>query len=371
MKAGAYISGAGHLILILWVVLGGVIFRSADPDLLETTDVRLVSEEEFLELTATQPEPDSAQTVDAPEAPATEDAAASPSPGGTPPEMARRPEIAEPTEPDPTPEAPDLTIPEANVETTTPDAPVAQVSDQVQMIVPPALNPGRPREAPRVAALPIPEAPPSTQEAPEFVAPQAPAAETPAEETPVVEETPTAPQETTTEIVTEATAQEPEGAGVSGLPPRLRPPASAEVSQSDPEPAELATPTNEGPAAPTETSEDTPAPAVGPPLTFGEVDRLVVALQNCWSIGTLSTAAASSTVIVGVTMDPNGTPVGTSIRMIDGRGPDDGSIKVAYEYAKRAVLRCGRRGFPLPKDKFAHWAEIEITFSPEEGLLFE
>ena len=85
----------------------------------------------------------------------------------------------------------------------------------------------------------------------------------------------------------------------------------------------------------------------------------------------LSTAAASSTVVVGMKMNADGTPIATTIRMIGATGPDDTSVKRAYETAVRAVRKCGLRGFPLPVEKYAHWAEIEITFSPDAGLLFE
>ena len=37
----------------------------------------------------------------------------------------------------------------------------------------------------------------------------------------------------------------------------------------------------------------------------------------------------------------------------------------AYEAARRAILRCGAKGYDLPADKYAQWQDIEITFNPE------
>ncbi len=374
MTTGAYISGAAHLILILWVVLGGVLFRAQDRDMLDSTNVQLLSEDEYQSLTATRQEPDAAQ--DAPEMspPGTEENTANPSPGDAPPEMAPRPEIATAADPDAQPEAPDLSVPVAAVDESVPDAPVAPVSDEMVALLPAPALPGRPKDAPRVAPLPAPEAPPATQEAPEFVRPTAPVVDPTPEAQPTEEEPPAAPEETTSEIVTEADAAEPEGAKVTGFPPRLRPP-SREVAPSDPAPSDPApsepasTASGTAPSQPGETTN--PELPVGPPLSYGEVNKLVAAMEQCWRPGMLSTDAARSTVVVGVSMKSDGTPIASSIRMIDASGPDDVSVKRAYETAVRAVRRCGLRGFPLPIEKYAHWAEIEITFSPDEGLLFQ
>ena len=36
-----------------------------------------------------------------------------------------------------------------------------------------------------------------------------------------------------------------------------------------------------------------------------------------------------------------------------------------YETARRAILRCGAEGYPLPVEKYEQWREIEMTFNPE------
>jgi len=372
MTTGAYISGAAHLLLILWVALGGIIFRDSPPEIPETTTVRLLSETDFLSLTDGRPEPDTAQDVATLQPPEVDTSVADASQGDKQPETPDRPEISPAVEPDSTPEAPDISVPNAVVADSAPDTPIAPPSEDMIALLPPTVTPGRPKDAPRVAPVPVPEAPPIAEKAPDFVMPDAPSREPTPEPEPEPDEdtTPTAPEEATTQIVTEADQQEPEGNPVPSTPPRLRP-TRTETSAPDPAPQ---SPTVE-PSQPTQTANNDPVVdpnlPVGPPLSFPEVDALVAAMEKCWSPGALSTAAASSTVTVGMKMNADGTPIASSIRMLEGNGPDDQSIKRAYETAKRAVRKCGLRGFPLPSEKYAHWAEIEITFSPDAGLLFE
>ena len=369
MSTGAYISGAAHLLLILWVILGGVIFKDEMPEISDTTNVRLLSESDFLSLTDGRPEPTTVQEVATLAPPVLDNVVADASPGDAPTKTPDRPEISEAVEPDSTPEAPDLTVPEAVVEDAAPDTPVAPPSEDMIALLPPTPTPGRPKDAPRVAPTPVPEAPDIAQEAPEFIKPDAPSPEPTPDPDPQEDVPPAAPQEATTQIVTEADNQEPEGNPVSSMRPRLRPQRDTQTA-SDTSAAPAAEPETTTKSEAPQTPAD-PALPVGPPLNFGEVNAFVAAMEQCWRPGMLSTAAASSTVVVGMKMNADGTPIASTIRMIDGKGPDDTSIKRAFETAVRAVRRCGLRGFPLPSEKYAHWAEIEITFSPDAGLLFE
>ncbi|MGC9419938.1 MAG: energy transducer TonB, partial [Rhodovulum sp.] len=69
MNTGTYISGAAHLILIAWVLFGGL-FWAPKPRPMEVTDVTILSGEEFAALTAPAAAPQApAQAVAAPEAP--------------------------------------------------------------------------------------------------------------------------------------------------------------------------------------------------------------------------------------------------------------------------------------------------------------
>jgi len=54
-----------------------------------------------------------------------------------------------------------------------------------------------------------------------------------------------------------------------------------------------------------------------------------------------------------------------SIRMLSSSGGPDSAAKQAYEAARRAIIRCGAKGFNLPAEKYGQWREIEMTFNPE------
>ena len=113
------------------------------------------------------------------------------------------------------------------------------------------------------------------------------------------------------------------------------------------------------------TPEPAPSRPAGPPLSQGERDALRVAVESCWNVGSLSTAALATTVVVGVSMTPEGKPQVPSIRLISHSGGTEGAARQAFEAARRAIIRCGARGYDLPSEKYEHWREIEMTFNPE------
>ena len=106
-----------------------------------------------------------------------------------------------------------------------------------------------------------------------------------------------------------------------------------------------------------------PVPS-GPPLSSGERESLRVAVSACWNIGALSTEAARTTVVVGMQMNTDGTPVASSIRLLSSSGGSDTAARQAFEAAKRAVIRCGSSGYKLPQEKYSQWQDIEMTFDP-------
>ena len=89
-------------------------------------------------------------------------------------------------------------------------------------------------------------------------------------------------------------------------------------------------------------------------------------LQKCWNTGSLSTEALKTTVVVGVSMNEDGTPDTGTIRMISSSGGTGGSVQQAFQAARRAIIRCGARGFALPSEKYEQWRDIEMTFNPEK-----
>lgn len=105
--------------------------------------------------------------------------------------------------------------------------------------------------------------------------------------------------------------------------------------------------------------------AVGPPITAGERDALRVAVSRCWNVGSLSTEALGTSVVVGVDMEETGRPRIDTIRLISWEGGSEAAARQTYESARRAIVRCGASGFPLPVEKYDQWREIEMTFNPE------
>jgi hypothetical protein len=82
-------------------------------------------------------------------------------------------------------------------------------------------------------------------------------------------------------------------------------------------------------------------------------------------VGSLSTDALSTTVVVAVSMSPDGRPDTGSIRMLSFEGGAEAAAQQAYEAARRAIIRCGANGFALPPEKYDQWRDIEMVFNPE------
>ena len=117
-------------------------------------------------------------------------------------------------------------------------------------------------------------------------------------------------------------------------------------------------------------AETAPAAPSGPPMTAGEKDGMRVAVQACWNVGSLSTEAMLTTVTIKVSMSPDGKPDAGSIQMIGYEGGSEAGANQAYEAGRRAIIRCGAKGFPLPSEKYDQWKTIEMVFNPE-GMRFK
>ncbi|MFX0542793.1 energy transducer TonB [Roseovarius sp. S4756] len=388
MNTGQIISGAGHIGLICWILFGGMLpDRDFEFDAVQATTV---SSEEYADIIARSTSPEQTTEIAPPAAPEVpQDAPDMTSEADTPP-AAPPPDPAPENAPDPAPQPPTET-------------PQAEVTDEAPAIEPPTED---------MAAL-IPETSPRPQQRPaERVAPQQvepPAPDTAiddvvreeavpdeAAETPREDSEATAPEAAATEIVTEAEEETAEAAPLNSVRPRTRPqdlrPApqpepDTQTAAADPEPTPE--PAEDPPPEPTAAPEpapatdsssvedalaaalggasETPAPSInaGPPLTAGEKDGLRVAVQNCWNTGSLSSDALNTTVTVGFEMSEDAKPIESTLRMLDSSGGTAGSAQQAYEAARRAILRCGARGFGLPAEKYASWRNVELVFNPE------
>ncbi|NOE18731.1 energy transducer TonB [Ruegeria atlantica] len=362
MDTGTKISAIAHVSLIGVALFGGT-FRS-EPLPMAVQDVSVITAEQFAAMTAQREAPE------IPEVPAALQQPPEPQADSTPPEPVveeqPRPEPVVPAEPEPEP-AP--VIVEAPPE---PDVP-----DELPVLTEPEVEP---------VAQPVPPGPeaqprPSDRVAPEAIAPPPPEAKPDDFETPPVsldegaevqqeQQDQTAPEEAAPEIVTEA-EETKEQSPLTSPRPRVRPnrpspppePVVAETPEAAPEPDAQADEAAINDALAEALGSGT-QPS-GPPLTSGEKDAMRLAVSKCWNVGSLSTDALSTVVVVAFSLNRDGTVVDGSIRMLDSSGGSSGAANQAYQAARRAILRCGARGYDLPADKYAHWQDVEITFNPE------
>lgn len=381
-RIGMMVSGGAHLGAILWLLIGGVFFSHDMPPPVATAEVSLMSQSDYDAMVAAAPKAatEAPPQPSLPEPPASDPVPPAPEPK---PEAKPQPRPEPQPEPDPSPDLTELTPPDAQVEDKPPTPPAPPIESSAEVVTPEA----QPKPADIVAPDPT-EAP----EQPADVAPDAVAETAPdptAEPKPEPETEAAAPKETGDVLKTEdnkdkvASAAPPKSVRPKSKPPK---PAPAEETKPAEEPAQETTETAAA-AAPTETPDaavndalaealageasEEPSPGTGtadsgPPMTGGEKDALVIAVKQCWNVGSLSTDALNTVVTVGVSMDQSGKPVTGSIKMIGYEGGSEASAKQAYEAGRRAIIRCGQNGFPLPPEKYAQWQEVEITFDPQQ-----
>lgn len=363
MNIGHTISGAGHIGLIGWLLLGNVF--ASEPPPFEMTDVSVISSAEFDAMIASPTSPEAATEVvqpqapvETPDIPVTEE-----QPVETPPEEPA-PQVVEdiPLPPaDISDQAPELPEPPAEIAVLTPevaDTPVPKPAERV---------------APEAVAAPEPEAQPDEVEQ-AAVTPEA-GGETQAEPAEA-----TAPEEAATEIVTEAERPAAAPQQSPRPPARPRPPAAVAEAPAETPTETPAEPVAEAPEPETSVTDDAvnsalaealgeapaaPAAPTGPPLTGSEKEGLRVAVSSCWNVGSLSSAALQTTVVVTVSMGQDAKPITSSIRMASSSGGSDSAAGQAFEAARRAIIRCGAKGFDLPVEKYSQWQDIEMTFNPE------
>ncbi len=361
---GTYISAVGHAGLIGWLILGWGF--SADPLDFEVTEVSVVTGAEYAALVAsTTPQP----SVDAPAlpvAPVTEPAPPTPD-VVEPPVIANQPAPAQPpAQETPPPEQPSPPEPPADLAE---EAPSLTAPEQT---VAPELNSSerpRPRPAPRIAPQPV--APPAPDTSIDDIVRDAvvPDAVAPAE---VLEEPSeaTAPQEAATEVTTDA--QVTSGAVTSSARPRTRPnrPAPQTTTASSdnvaPEPDNTAQDTAVADALAEALAAASSAPQ-GPPLTGSETEGFRLAVNRCWNVD-LGSEASRVQVTVEFSLNRDGT-VNGGVRQVAANGGSNTAIEAAFQAARRAILRCGARGYQLPADKYDQWKQVEITFDPS-GMQF-
>ena len=102
---------------------------------------------------------------------------------------------------------------------------------------------------------------------------------------------------------------------------------------------------------------------LGEPLTETETDNLQAAIQACW-LRDPGSLAEDVKLTISMSLDRNGRVNASSIQIVEISGGDDDAQKVAFRRAKIAIISCGKNGYKLPPDKYARWQEIEVVFDP-------
>ena len=369
LQTGTKISLAGHGLLVGWVAFGA--WLPSEPLPLSVQEVAVISAEEFARLSP---------QIQAPVVSETPSSLTPPEVSPEPPEVSVRPEtrpdssVPEAT-PTPVVDAPVPVAPEPEPEPELAESlPELEVPPQTPSIVPSLPVPEQVRPADRVAPVPV-DAPEQEVAIDDLVQPEVSPDEGALSEQEVQEAT--APEAASDRIVTEANESDeaepapPVTAPLTSVRPKTRPRrvAPTEVAETPPTAPQddQSSAIEDALAAAIAGGGDVAAPEPsGPPLTVGEKDALRVSVSKCWNVGSLSTEALKTTVEVAVSLEADGRPKTGTIRMVSSTGGSTGAAKQAYEAARRAIIRCGAKGFSLPSDKYDHWRDIVMTFNPEK-----
>ena len=99
------------------------------------------------------------------------------------------------------------------------------------------------------------------------------------------------------------------------------------------------------------------------------MDAFRLAVQSCWSVGSISTDAQQTIVTVSFELGRDGRLVGNPVLVESQGGASEAAVTSAFEAARRAILRCQSSGFPLPPEKYEQWRLVEMTFNPEQMVI--
>ncbi|MCA8867233.1 MAG: hypothetical protein KDA67_01110 [Rhodobacteraceae bacterium] len=382
MQTGTYISGFGHLVLIGWAIIGGSLFSPDNKDEFQVADVTVISETAFAALVSNapraetevnQPEqpdevatlPDASRNVDKPKQTPPDVPDKPQDPGSSPDLSAARSTPKSEAQVDVKDLADQSTTDQQGASLVLPNARVAD-QDRKGIRQPDklAILDAREQPAPRVDSTPAPVPPTDAEKARNIEKATEPDAKA---DKASEEKTEKAPDQASTEIVTEANKADKTSAPVRSRRPEGRPARLAEKTESQASDIEkaLAEAQAEQKAASNGEGTKTPVAPSGPPLTKGEEEGLRLAVQECWNINP-SSESARVTVTLAFSMEQNGMPQVGTIKMISSSGGSPAAVQSAFEAAKRAVIRCAKDGYQLPVDKYDRWRNIEIKFNPEQ-----
>ncbi len=100
-------------------------------------------------------------------------------------------------------------------------------------------------------------------------------------------------------------------------------------------------------------------------LTNSEVKNLQDAIKICWNVDDAS-VLADVKLKISMSLKRDGTVYRNSIRLLEASGSNADNQKKAFQTAKRAIIICGVDGYKLPVDKYSAWREVEVVFDQTE-----
>ena len=373
MHIGHYISGLAHSGFLFWAILGSL-FQSNDPPPIDMVTVSVVSTAEYAAIIMPDVPPDAELSLDdmlmpsldaeaLPDQPTTEEAVD---------KLSDPDRIDRSLKPDDIPETPDpLRVPTPQLDDKLPamDTPssdtlaLLQSSDKFEA----------PQKADRIAPMAVAPSAPDIQ-----IDEQVQKATLPSEivkppEQPKPEQVPE-PKETVeleaANVITPEVPKDIPTAPKISLRPKARPAPQPELKPVvKPEPENN---TQDSINAAVQTAlKNTTNPAQtkkapsGRPMTDSEKNGLRLSVEKCWNVN-VGSPAANVTVIVSISMNPDGSVVSNSLSLKNSQGGSDDAVQAAFQAARRAILRCQGKSYDLPKEKYDHWREIEFTFDPKK-----
>ena len=98
-------------------------------------------------------------------------------------------------------------------------------------------------------------------------------------------------------------------------------------------------------------------------MSEGEIGDFSRAVGSKWNLGSASTDALRTTIVIRVTFGPDAIPTG--FELVDSDGPTEAATQTAFEAGRRAVQRAALQGgLPLPPEKYGTWKVLELVFDP-------
>ena len=372
MHIGHYISGLAHSGFLFWAILGGL-FQSNDPPPLDVVNVSVVSTADYAAMIMPDVPPDAEVSLDEmmmpsleaealPDQPTTEEAVeklSDPDQMDTSSKPDKIPETPE-TLKAPTPQLdenlPTLDLPSSDSLAMLQSTDKIEAPQKAERIAPMAVALSAPEiqidEQVQKAALPSETITPSEQPEPNQV----------------LEPKETTEPEAATSITPEVQKDLPTAPEISLRPkarpapkPEIKPVVKPEPESNNQDPINAALKTAlEG----TTNSAYTKKVPSAPLMSASEKDGLRLSVQKCWVVDSGS-RAANVRLTISMSMNPDGTAKRNSLKLKSSKGGSEGDVQTAFQAARRAILRCQKKGYDLPEDKYDHWREIEVTFDPK------